>query len=220
MNSIKRMRQGNDGDAGGEAPSATAPGSTRRSWLAGVGGVLAAGTLATAFGAVPTGEPERPRSPWPYQTPGVEFVLEARVTIAPMIDIGDTSYGHRRIIPITGGAFHGPRLSGTVLDEGEDTQLVRPDGVTEIAARYTLRTHDGILIYVVNRGLIVPEQRAEVKPTTHSALPMPKYVRTIPSLETSLAGGYEWLNQALYVGTLNPLPPAERAVVVRFFKVT
>jgi len=194
--------------------------STRRSWLTGVGALFAANAVSSAAvsRAGPTGEPE-PRSPWPYETPGVRFVLEARVTIGPVIDIGATSYGRRLIIPITGGTFLGPRLAGTVLDQGEDTQLVRPDGVTELAARYTLRTREGTLIYVTNHGLIVPGRDEGVRGASHSA-PVPQYVRTIPKLEAPRGGEYEWLNQTLYVGTLNPLPPARHAVVVRFFEVT
>lgn len=218
MSVMKREQLGGGVGVARESVSA-GPRSTRRSWLAGAGAVLAASALpsAKASGSGSMREPE-PRSPWPYQTPGVRFVLEARVTIGPMIDIGATSYGHRRIIPITGGTFRGPRLSGVVLDQGEDTQLDRPDGVTEIAARYTLRTREGVLIYVTNRGLIVPG-RVDVKDAAHSAARVPQYVRTIPNLEAPRDGGYEWLNRALYVGTLNPLPPAEHAVVVRFFEI-
>ncbi|MDE2052153.1 MAG: DUF3237 family protein, partial [Gammaproteobacteria bacterium] len=90
-------------------------------------------------------------------TPALEFVLEAHVTVAPGIELGRSSEGDHRIVPITGGTFQGPRLSGTVLDEGEDTQLLRPDGVKEITARYVLRTTDDVRIYVVNRGLIAPQ---------------------------------------------------------------
>lgn len=196
--------------------------STRRSWITGAGALLAASAVASAktFRASGQDGAPLPESVWPYQAPGLQFVLEARVTIAPVIDVGDTSYGRRRIIPITGGTFRGPHLSGTVLDEGEDTQLVREDGVTEIGARYTLRTDDGVLIYVINKGIVVPPKPTGGKPAPHSALPVPAYVRTIPQLEVPRASRYEWLNQALYVGTLNPLPRSEHAVVVRFFKVT
>lgn len=195
---------------------------SRRSWLTGAGALLAASAMPSAktFGATPADRRALPRSIWPYETPGLEFVLEATVTIAPGIDFGDTSFGHRRIIPITGGTFHGPRLSGTVLDEGEDTQLVREDGVTEIGARYTLRTDDGVLIYVINKGIVVPPESTERKPATHAAFPVPAYVKTIPQLEVPRASRYAWLNKALYVGTLNALPRSEHAVVVRFFKVT
>src|SRR5579885_1467212 len=83
--------------------------STRRSWLAGLGAVFAASALpgAKTLGADST-EPGFARSIWPYENPGLQFVLEARVTIGPLIELGDTSHGHRRIIPITGGTFHGP----------------------------------------------------------------------------------------------------------------
>lgn len=212
MSWVKQETQGNDGNAASGSGSARQV-STRRSWLAGMGALFAANafSLAEAPGARAGGEPP---SPWPYQTPGVRFVLEARVTIGPLVDIGATAYGQRRIIPITGGTFHGPRLAGVVLDQGEDTQLVRLDGVTEIAARYTLRTRDGVLIHVTNCGVIVPDERNDAKGSA------PRYVRTIPQLEAPRDSGYEWLNQSLYVGTLNPLPPAEHAVVVRFFEVT
>jgi hypothetical protein len=196
--------------------------SSRRSWIVGVGALMASsGVLAADSSESRLAEaPRSPRSIWPYQTPGVQFLLEARVTIAPVIDFGATPLGERRIIPITGGSFRGPHLAGTVLDEGEDTQLVRRDGVTEIAARYTLRTHDGVLIYITNRGLIVRADPPRPPGTPPAVASAPAYVRTIPAFEAPRKSRYEWLNQALYVGTLNPLPASERAVVVRFFKVT
>jgi hypothetical protein len=67
--------------------------------------------------------------------------------------VGDISYGERRIIPITGGSFVGPRLSGRVLPGGADWQVIRRDGITELEARYTLETDDGALIYVLNKGI-------------------------------------------------------------------
>lgn len=217
MSRVKQETQGNDVNAAVGSGSAREI-RTRRSWLAGVGALFAANAMSftTAPAARAGGEP---LSPWPYQTPGVRFLLQARVTIGPLIDIGATAYGHRRIIPITGGTFHGPRLTGAVLDQGEDTQLVRLDGVTEIAARYTLRTRDEVLIHVTNCGVIVPDERNDATGSAQSASRVPRYVRTIPQLEAPRDSGYEWLNQALYVGTLNPLPPAEHAVIVRFFEV-
>ncbi len=191
---------------------------SRRDCLAAVGGLIASSVASSrAACADATQDADEKRSIWGrFETPGVEFVLQAHVMISPVINIGQSSYGLRRIIPITGGTFHGPRLAGTVLDQGEDTQLVRPDGLTEIVARYTLRTHDGVLIYVVNSGLIDRGPAA----AEHAMPGRPLYVRTIPKFEAPLGSPYDWMNKALYVGTLNPLPQAERAVVVRFFKVT
>lgn len=186
---------------------------SRRSAIAGsVGAVAAAALLADGIRGAAAAVPAEPEHLWgTFETPGVEFVLQARVTIAPPIDFGECSYGHRRIIPITGGDFHGPKISGTVLSEGEDTQLVRPDGVTEICARYALRASDGTLIYIVNSGLIVRAADPKAKP---------HYVRTQPKFEAPRVSRYAWLNQSLFLGTLNPQPPDRHAVIIRVFRVT
>ena len=69
------------------------------------------------------------------------------------------------MVPITGGTFEGPRLKGKVLP-GADWQIVRPDGVLELEARYALETDDGALISMVNRCLrrASPEVMARLKP--------------------------------------------------------
>src|SRR6185503_7853380 len=79
-------------------------------------------------------------------------LFRAEITLAPAQELGDTPHGRRRIIPITGGGFRGERLSGRVLPGGADWQLIRPDGVAQLEARYTLETADGVLIYVRNDG--------------------------------------------------------------------
>ena len=49
--------------------------------------------------------------------------------------------GRTSLRGLRGGTFEGrDGLSGTVLDGGVDWQTVRPDGVLEIDAHYTLRT--------------------------------------------------------------------------------
>ena len=41
--------------------------------------------------------------------PRLEFVFAAKVTVDPALDLGDVGKGRRRIVPITGGDFSGPR---------------------------------------------------------------------------------------------------------------
>ena len=55
-------------------------------------------------------------------------------------EIGKTTSGWRRIIPIMGGTFEGHIMKGEVLPGGFDWQLIRADGVAEIEARYSLQT--------------------------------------------------------------------------------
>ncbi len=185
---------------------------SRRSAIAGALCVVASATLLGGDIASAVAS-EEPAHLWgAFQTPGLEFAFQARVSIVlPPISFGECSYGKRRIIKISGGEFHGPKISGRVLNEGEDTQLVRPDGVTEICARYALRADDGTQIYIVNRGLIVPGP---------APLGKPSYVRTHPTFEAPLGSSYEWLNRSLFIGTLNPMRPEDHAVIIRVFRVT
>ena len=86
-------------------------------------------------------------------TPTLQRLFRAVVEIATPLSVGMTPRGERRIIPITGGRFEGDKLAGDVLPGGADWQLVRSDGTAVLEARYTLRTQDGALISVRNRGV-------------------------------------------------------------------
>jgi hypothetical protein len=137
-----------------------------------------------------------------------EFVLEARVTCDPVVVIGPSKRGKRQLIPITGGEFAGPSIKGRVLSGGADWQLVRPDGVTEIEARYTIQTDDGVNISVVNRGIaLYPPAFEQV------------YVRTTPEFEAPSDSAYAWLNKSIFVGTLQVASKQPLVVLVRIYKL-
>jgi len=121
--------------------------------------------------------------------------------IADPIPLGKSPAGDRRIIPITGGKFAGPKLKGIIMPGGEDAQFDRSDGVTVFEARYWLKTDDGAIIKVVNRAL---SDRAN------------NYLRTHPEFEAP-TGQHDWLNRALFVGTLSLGGPEQ--VVLRYYKV-
>jgi hypothetical protein len=137
------------------------------------------------------------------------FAFEARVRIDPAVTVGASSLGLRRYIPIGGGSFSGPRIQGEVVPGGADYQIVRPDGVTSVEARYTLRASDGALIYVVNRGLIV---RAAGSASTIA------YVRTAPEFEAPV-GPHDWLNKSLFLGALDASQASTGLVIIRVYQV-
>lgn len=132
---------------------------------------------------------------------------DARVTIANGIVLGKSKYGLRRVVPITGGSFEGPNIRGEVMPGGEDWQLYRPDGDTELYARYLLKTHDGHIIQVINRVLM------HYRPKGDEGEP---YVRSVIDLEAPLGSPYEYLNHAIFFGTLTQpaLKPGETPYVV------
>ncbi len=76
-----------------------------------------------------------------------------KVEVADPLDFGMTPAGHRRVISIVGGSFDGARMAGMVLAGGADWQIIRPDGVAVLDARYTLRTNAGDLVQVTSQGV-------------------------------------------------------------------
>ena len=101
--------------------------------------------------------------------------------------------GTRRIVPVTGGTFEGPKLKGAALGGGADWILVRPDGVNELNVRVTLKTDDEQLIYITYRGLMFTPKGGEL------------YWRTTPIFETG-AAKYDWLTKIIAVGVGKTVP--------------
>ena len=131
----------------------------------------------------------------------LQALFRAEITLAPAQELGEAPGGRRRIIPITGGRFEGERLSGRVLPGGADWQVVRPDGVADLDARYTLETGDGALIYVRNRGYRRgPREVIEQLQAGRNVDPALYYMRTTPWFETGDAR-YRWLNGIVCVAT-------------------
>jgi len=178
----------------GNRPVATAP-STDNSGLS----------------AALTASPEK--SEYADQAFKTEHMWDAKVTIATGILLGKSKHGLRRIVPITGGTFEGPNIRGEVVPGGEDWQLIRPDGDRELYARYLLRTHDGHLIQVINRVLMhFPREKEHGSP----------YIRSVIDLEAPIDSPYEYLNHAIFLGSLTEPtlePEEEKYVVIGVYKV-
>ena len=137
--------------------------------------------------------------------PIMEFAFEEIVTLGPATAVGKTAHGGRTIIPITGGSFSGPQIRGVVMPGGWDWQLHRSDGCTELQADYMLRTEDGTVINVINKGVACPGA---------GAAPL----RTMAVFETP-TGKHDWLSKSAFVGVLVPCAaPSGPAVKIRFYR--
>jgi hypothetical protein len=154
--------------------------------------------------------------PTPPAAPQLEYVCELRVNIGPALTVGETPHGTRRIIPITGGTFSGPNMKGTIINGGADWQVVRKDGTTELNALYTLKTDDGTLIYINNKGMRVATPAiAQRIANGETVSPNAYYFRAIPSFETP-PGKYDWLMQTLFVSRAIRNPDG---VIIHVWKV-
>lgn len=170
---------------------------TRRGALGAVG-MLAAGTaLAQESGPL---EPNVP-----LVLPRSEFVWEALVELGPTLAMGEGPLGERRMVPITGGVFAGPRIRGRVLPGGADRQLVRRDGVRRLEALYEMQAEDGAIITVLNKVVVAPVQGGED-------------YRFSTIEVTAPDGPHAWLNRLAFVGTLHSLRP-RLAVLVRVYSL-
>lgn len=149
--------------------------------------------------------------------PRLEFAFEFRVTLAPAVVVGETIFGQRQYIAITGGAIAGPKFTGEVLPGGWDYQLGLADGCSMLSADYFIRAQDGTLIHVLNEGL-------SCRPKGDGGQRM--YFR--PRFEAP-KGAHDWLTRATFIATLELEPPAPqpgtnappvlKAIRLKFYQV-
>ena len=149
--------------------------------------------------------------------PSLRFLYTSSVEVGNPMIVGSTPYGERRIIPILGGSFAGPKLSGKILPGGADWQIVRTDDTAELEARYTLQTDDGALIYVLNQGIRSGSKEVMGRLAKGEKVhPSEYYFRTRPVFETG-APRYQWLHRIVAVATGERLA---NEVIITVYEVT
>lgn len=128
------------------------------------------------------------------------FTLELEVAADKSRNIGPVLDGRRVVVPVTGGNFHGERLSGQVLDGGADWVVFKPNGLMMIDVRLTLETEDSALIYLSYTGRFSGTSDAfeamagggKLNPDTYSLVTTAKF--------ECGAKQYTWLNSVVAVG--------------------
>jgi hypothetical protein len=136
-------------------------------------------------------------------TPVLEtkYVFTLTVQIGDVTTAGDTGHGVRRIIPITGGTVKGEGISGKVCAFGADFQVIRPNELIELEAKYAFETDDGAVVYVENKGLrFGPVELLQKLKRGEPVDPKLIYFRTVPKFETG-SEKYRWLMENLFIGS-------------------
>src|SRR5262245_50406143 len=135
------------------------------------------------------------------------FLFTLEISLHPIHDLGATPYGRRRLVPVSGGRFEGPRLRGKVIGNvGGDWLIQRADDTFRSDVRLALRTDDGALISMTYSGIRhaapgVSERIArgeEVAPSDY-------YLRTAAFLETA-SPEHRWVNDLIAIGVGRRLP--------------
>jgi hypothetical protein len=129
-----------------------------------------------------------------------KYVFTITARIGEVTTVGDIGHGVRRIIPIIGGDVRGD-VNGKVLAFGADFQIIRPNELIELEAKYALETDDGATIYVENKGIrFGPLELLQKLKRGEPVDPKLIYFRTAPKFETG-AANYRWLMQHLFVAS-------------------
>jgi uncharacterized protein DUF3237 len=139
----------------------------------------------------------------PVMTPELKtkYVFTITAEIADVTTAGEIGHGVRRIIPITGGEVRGEMVNGKVLPFGADFQILRPNELIDLEARYAFETDDGALVYVENRGIrFGPVELLQKLKRGEPVDPKLIYFRTVPKFETG-HDRYRWLMQHIFVAS-------------------
>jgi len=129
-----------------------------------------------------------------------KYVFTITANIGDVTSAGDIGHGVRRIIPITGGEVHGD-INGKVFAFGADFQIIRPNELIELEAKYAFETDDGAVVYVENKGLrFGPVDLLQRLKRGEPVDPKLIYFRTVPRFETG-SEKYRWLMENLFIGS-------------------
>jgi len=128
------------------------------------------------------------------------YVLSLAIKVGAPIVAGDFGYGVRRIVPILGGDVRGEGIKGSIFPCGADFQTIRPNGLTELQAKYAFEMDDGAIVYIENIGIrFGPKQLLDRITKGEIVDPALIYFRSVPKFETG-AENYRWLMENLFIG--------------------
>ena len=175
------------GGAGGTSTTGSG-GSNPTGGRAGTGGP--AGTGGTASGDAATIVPD---PSWtcslpdgiPPPTAGT-LAFSVALTVSATHDVGNTQFGKRRQLDVSGGTITGDKLKGTVLTGGLDYELTLSNGAMELEEVLIWKTSDNVSIFVRVCGVAAAGDSV---------------VRIVPDIEAPTSGSYAWLNTTKLVGT-------------------
>jgi hypothetical protein len=108
------------------------------------------------------------------------------LTVSAIHDVGNTQFGKRRQLDVSGGTITGDKLKGTVVTGGLDYELTLSTGAMELEEVLIWKTSDGTTIFTRICGVAAAGD---------------SLIRIVPDIEAPTSGSYAWLNTTKLVGT-------------------
>jgi Protein of unknown function (DUF3237) len=132
--------------------------------------------------------------------PRLTMVYRLEATLGTPLDLGDGPQGRRRIVPLSGGTFSGPEISGTLVPGASaDWQTVLPDGTALGDIRYTLQTQAGELLYVQSRAVRHGPAEVLARLGRGEEVDPSEYVFRAATQITTAAAALDWLNKGVFI---------------------
>jgi hypothetical protein len=138
----------------------------------------------------------------PARLPDPRLTLAYRLeaSLGEPLDLGDVAQGHRRIVPLTGGTFTGPELSGKLLPGASaDWQILLADGTALGDIRYTLQTDGGDLLYVRSRSIRHGSAEVLARLARGEDVDAGEYTFRASTRIEVAAPQLDWLNKGVFV---------------------
>jgi len=133
--------------------------------------------------------------------PQLTLIYRLEATLGEPVDVGNVSFGRRRIVPLTGGTFSGLELNGTLVPGvSADWQIVLLDGTSLGDIRYTLETDGGALLYVQSRGVRHGSPDVLERLGRGEDVDASEYTFRISTQIETASGELDWLNRGVFVG--------------------
>jgi Protein of unknown function (DUF3237) len=160
------------------------------------------------------------------ELPELEFAFAIRLRFTRTSMVPDLpGGGWRSAVYVDDGEIEGPLLNGKAIPgSGGDYAHFRPDDTAVFDARYLLESHDGVTIYMQNKGFLWgrnPDTMQQLRKWAfENGEPVPHgdyYLRAQPSFEAPKDSPYEWLTRHIFIGVGERKPDGN---YVRYYRLT
>ncbi len=132
--------------------------------------------------------------------PRLTMIFRLEATLGEPLELGQTAWGHRRIVPQTSGTFSGPEVRGILLPGASaDWQIILPDGTALGDIRSTLQTNGGDLLYVQSRSIRHGSAEVLARLGRGEDVEASEYMfRTSTQIQTAVPE-LDWLNKGIFI---------------------
>ena len=149
-------------------------------------------------------------------SPELEEVFRLEVQVKKPIVVGqDNIAGRRQLIELVSGKLTG-KVNGILLPGGVDSQIIRPDGLTELEARYGIELDNGDSLYIENKGIRRVDPAFSIEASQGKIIdPSHVYFAAVPHFEV-YSEALRWLTESVFICYATRLP---ELVLLRFYRV-